>query len=172
MANESVIINGTTIGRTTALNNTQTVFNSNTDYIFIGRLDSNGVLQIGFRVKLTDLAEDYAAELLQDIQVIIANAKEEIEGKVEEAEEAATSAASSKNQAESAKNGAQTAEANVETLKAQIEALISQMQNIAQTKAVFPVMIEGEQFGLSMTIDDGETIFTLSEIEPSEEETA
>lgn len=219
MANESVVINGVTIGRTTSLNNTTTLFNSQTDYIFIGRIDGNGVIQEGFRVKLTDLAEDYAGELLIDVDKVISDGKTELQeltesekeelqeyvnqtlkgqldsytsqkkgevdnyvatvvlpafdthadGKIAEATDAANSAVSAKNQAEAAKDDAETAKGNVETLKAQIETLISQLGNTAQTKTVFPVMIEGEQFGLSVSVDGGDVIYTISEIEPEEE---
>ena len=91
------------------------------------------------------------------------------DGKIQEATDAANNAVSAKNQAEAAKDDAETAEGNVETLKAQIEALISQLENTAQTKTVFPVMIEGEQFGLSVSVDGGDVIYTISEIEPEEE---
>lgn len=91
------------------------------------------------------------------------------DSKIAEATTAANNAVSAKNQAEAAKDDAETAEGNVETLKAQIEALISQLENTAQTKTVFPVMIEGEQFGLNVSVDGGDVIYTISEIEPEEE---
>ncbi len=222
MAGEVVIINGKTIASTISLNNTETVFNTSSDYIFIGRLDENGMIKAGFRAKLTDIAEDYAGELLIDVQKVIADGKTELEElteqekqelqnyvdstlkgaldaytegkksvidnyvvttvlpnfdehadeKVAEATTAANTATNAKNLAETAKDDAETAEGNVETLKAQIEALIAQIENMAQTKTVFPVMVEGEQFGLSVSIDDGDIIYTISEIEPPEEETA
>ena len=78
MAGESVVINGKAIGVTTSLNNKPTVFNPDTDYVFIGRINDNGVIIAGFRVKLTDLAEDYAGELLQDVQLVIENGENDL----------------------------------------------------------------------------------------------
>lgn len=78
MAGESVVINGKAIGVTTSLNNKPTVFNSDTDYVFIGRINEKGVIIAGFRVKLTDLAEDYAGELLQDVQLVIENGENDL----------------------------------------------------------------------------------------------
>ena len=78
MAGESVVINGKAIGVTTSLNNKPTVFNPDTDYVFIGRINEKGVIIAGFRVKLTDLAEDYAGELLQDVQLVIENGEKEL----------------------------------------------------------------------------------------------
>lgn len=79
MAGEYVTINGVQISSTTNLNNTGSVFNPESDYIYIGRLDSNGVLTDGFRARLTDIAEDFAGELLIDVMAAIDAGKVEIE---------------------------------------------------------------------------------------------
>ena len=114
---------------------------------------------------INDKAEDFDEHVEDKTEAFDTHA----DGKIAEATTAANNAVSAKNQAEAAKDDAETAEGNVETLKAQIEALISQLENTAQTKTVFPVMIEGEQFGLSVSVDGGDVIYTISEIEPEEE---
>lgn len=114
-----------------------------------------------------------ASQVTQDKSTIngYKEAAESAKDAAQQAEDAAeaskTAATSSATSAASSKSAAEAAEGNVSTMKGQIETLKAQIEDIAQSKNVLPVLIDGEVKGLSIIANASGVMIDLSDIEES-----